>query len=576
MAKKKYKDIDVDMDSYKEGDIGMINHLEKMFIAARDGRKAQVNRWRRNEELYNGDILKPFNLPKYKTRIEPNIVHGVLETMYSIITDRPGVVDVMPKREEQMKSAYEAQKAIEWVMDDKKAIRALAGMKRDGLTFGNGFLKLAIIDDEIEFINPDIFTVFVDPLATSIQDAQCIIFATPTYCDNVKDQYGKEVSPEGKIDEYRSFIKNEKSYATDKTPELGRSDNQEDMKSTEYKGGMCILKESWYYKGSELRLATWSGKTLLQDEKAPYDFIPVVMFKNYPSAHSFYGKGEPEVVESLAVGSSIALSQGMDNLIYHGNPAIVMSKSLAKISGNRPTDKPGQVFYTNGPHERIDRLSAGNISASTLPFAESMIKLADNVSGVHEVSRGVISGGVTASRAIAQLQEAAQTIIRTKEREVGSDAIIDIYKMTLDLLSNNYSKTISIRKPADDGTGFMFEEIQPYDLDTDMDFSYVPGSSLPESRASRMDQALDLIQVGLLDQESFWKWTQVDGTKEMIDQISKMKAERERAKQQELDVMQNSTDEDEILEALLRQRELTGQAEKTREAVVEGTRAKNQ
>jgi hypothetical protein len=109
-----------------------------------------------------------------------------------------------------------------------------------------------------------------------------------------------------------------------------------------------------------------------------------------------------------------------------------------------------------------------------------------------------------------------------------------------------------------------------------MDFSYVPGSSLPESRASRMDQALDLIQVGLLDQESFWKWTQVDGTKEMIDQISKMKAERERAKQQELDVMQNSTDEDEILEALLRQRELTGQAEKTREAVVEGTRAKNQ
>jgi hypothetical protein len=148
--------------------------------------------------------------------------------------------------------------------------------------------------------------------------------------------------------------------------------------------------------------------------------------------------------------------------------------------------------------------------------------------------------------------------------------------MTLDLLSNNYSRTISIRKPADDGTGFMFEEIQPYDLDTDMDFSYVPGSSLPESRASRMDQALDLIQVGLLDQESFWKWTQVDGTKEMIDQISKMKAERERAKQQELDVMQNSTDEDEILEALLRQRELTGQAEKTREAVVEGTRAKNQ
>ena len=381
------------MEAYENDDIGTINYLEKMFQSARDARKSQVNRWRRNEELYAGQILKPFNLPKYKTRIEPNIVHGVLETMYSIITDRPGVVDIMPKREEQMKAAYQAQQAVEWMLADKKAVRALAGMKRDGLTFGNGFLKIAVVDDELEFVTPDPYTVFVDPLATSIQDAQCIIFATPTYVDTIKDKYGKDVAPEGKIDEYRSFIKNTKAYATDKAPELESSHSvEDDSKSSDYKGGMCILKECWYYKKGQLHLSSYAGKTLLQDGKAPYDFIPLVTFKNYPSAHTFYGKGEPEIVESLAVGSSIALSQGMDNLILQGSPVVVMSKSLAKIPGNRMTDKPGHVVYVNGPHERIDRLPAGNISASTLPFAESMIKLADNVSGVHEVSRGVISG----------------------------------------------------------------------------------------------------------------------------------------------------------------------------------------
>ena len=266
----------------------------------------------------------------------------------------------------------------------------------------------------------------------------------------------------------------------------------------------------------------------------------------------------------------------MDNLILQGSPVVVMSKSLSKIPGNRMTDKPGHVIFTNGPHERVDRLPAGNISASTLPIAETLMRLADNVSGVHEVTKGMTPGSVTASRAISQLNEASQTIIRAKEREIGIDAIIDIYKITLKLLQKNYSKTINIRKPASDGTGFMFEKIEPYDLNTDMDFSYVPGSSMPESRAARRDEAISLLQLGLLDEEGFWRWTQMDNTKERLNMIAKAKADRDQAMSQELDVVNSSTDENEILEALLRQREITGQAEQTRQAKVEGTRAENQ
>ena len=578
MAKKSYKDIDVDMESYSGDDIETVRYLDKMYETGKNARKAQVTRWRRNEELYNGDILKPFNLPKYKTRIETNIVHSVIETMYSIITDREPKVDVMPREDGQMEAAYQAQQSIEWVLEDKKVQRAVSGMKRDSLLYGNGFLKIAVIDDEIQFINVDPFTVFVDPLATSMDDLDCIIFATPTYVDIVKEKYGKKVKAEGKLDEFRSFIKQNKEYATDKAPSIESSHKggEGDGVSTDYKGGQCILKEAWYRKGSELRLATWCGTTLLQDEKAPYDFIPVVSSKNYPSAHSFWGKGEPEIIASLAVGSSIALSQGMDNLILQGSPVVIMSKSLAKIPGNRMTDKPGHVVYVNGPHERIDRLPAGNISASTLPMAETMMRLADNVSGVHEVTKGMTPGSVTASRAIQQLNEASQTIIRAKEREIGIDAIIDIYKITLKLLKKNYSKTINVRKPAADGTGFMFDKIEPYNLNDDMDFSYVPGSSMPESRAARRDEAISLLQLGLLDEEGFWRWTQMDNTKERLNMIAKAKAERDDAMSQELDVVNSSTDENEILEALLRQREITGQAEQTRQAKVEGTRAENQ
>ena len=116
-----------------------VKEMEKMFQSAKEARKHLISRWRGNEELYQGKMLKPFNLPKYKTRIEPNIVHSVIETMYSILTDRPPKVDVLPKREDQIMTAYQAQEAVDWTMKEKKAQRAISAMKRDGLIYGMDF-----------------------------------------------------------------------------------------------------------------------------------------------------------------------------------------------------------------------------------------------------------------------------------------------------------------------------------------------------------------------------------------------------------------------------------------------------
>tara|TARA_Y100000593_G_scaffold95059_1_gene198945 strand:+ start:311 stop:2029 length:1719 start_codon:yes stop_codon:yes gene_type:complete len=550
----------VDMDQYTSDEQSRIKRLERMLESARASKKHLINRWRRNEELVRGELLKPFNLPKYKTRIEPNIIHSVVEAMYAILTDRFPQVDIMPKKEEQIVKAYEAQEVVNHLLSQKKARRAIANMKRDGLIYGNGFLKVCIIDGEIELIVPDPFTVYVDPLATSLDKAQCVIFATPTYVEDIKDKYGKTVPQEGALDENRSFIKGDDKYATDKVnlADIDSQSSQDTTTSSDYKGGQALLKEAFFYEKGKLMLATWAGTSLLQYTDSPYDFIPLVTFNNYGTAHSIWGSGEPEKIESLAVGSSIALSQGMDNLMLQGNPVIVMSKSLSKIPGNRMTDKPGHIVYTNGPHERVDRLPAGNISASTLPMAESMIKLADTVSGVHEVSRGIISGSVTASRAISQLQEASQAVIRSKEREIGTDAVVDLYKMVLNLIVKNYSKSIDIRKHREDGQGYEFKKIQPYNLDADMDFKYVPGSSLPESRASRFDEAVDLLQLGLLDQETFWRWTQKDVTKDMLNKIAEARAQREQQMQAEMETISNSTDENEIMESLLRYRDISG------------------
>lgn len=572
MARKEYKDTGESIEvqaghtpSIEEFEF--LKYLEGKFTSAKEAKKHKIPRWRRNEELYAGEFLKPFNLPKYKSRIEPNIVHSIVETMYSILTDRNPKVDIMPKREDQTQTARIAQEAVESEMEKRKIARAVAGMKRDGLIFGNGFLKCSMYKGKVDFTVPDPYTIYFDPLATNIEDAKCVIFATPTYINEIAKRFpdGKYVKSEGKLNEHKSFIRQSDKLASPS----GRVDDLEvstkspirtDIDSAEtYGKGQALLKEAWYYNKGELYIATWANGVILQKEKAPYPFIPLVMFQNYKSSHSIWGKGEPEVVESLAVGSSITLSQAMDNMIYHGNPAVVMPKSMMKTPGNRPSDKPGQIYFTNGPHESITRLPAGNISQSSLPMANSLIQLADTVSGVHDITQGRNPSGVTASRAIAQLQEASQQVIRTKEREVGQDAIISLYKYVLYMLKNNYSENIKVRTYSQEESMYEFYEITPYKLDDDMDFKYVPGSSMPESRASRFDQALDLVQMGLLTPEQFWRWTQKDISKEILEEMMEQKRMQQEQMQQQQAVMQESTDPQEIEDALLIQQAM-GQA----------------
>ena len=553
-----------------------------MFDASKRSRAHKVPRWRRNEELYNGDFFKPFKLPKYKTRVVANTIHSIVETIYSILTDRPPKVDIMPKTEEQVERARLAQEAVESEMRKSKADRAVNHMKRDALTYGNGFLKITYSEGELSYTVPDIYTIFVDPLATNIEDAKCVIFATPTYLRDIKENYenGKKVQSEGKLDEFKSFIRAQAdssgvgqattasgtgtsggSTQTGVSSSDVRTDYMsisptDDVDEKEMYGGQVLLKEAWHYMNDKLYLTTWAGKVLLQHTEAPTEFIPVVMFKNYTDGHHFWGKGEPEIVEPLAVGTAILLSQSLDNVIYHGNPAWVMSKSLAKTPGNRPSDKPGQVFWTNGPHEVVNRLPAGNISSSNLPLAQYMMQLTDTISGIHDITQGRNPSGVTAARAISALQEASQQIIRAKERDVGADAIIDLYKKTLSILVNNYEAVITVRKNTQ--AGYEFTDIQPYELTEDMDFKYVPGSTMPESRANRIDQALDYIQLGLLTPEQFWRWHDKDISKDILEEIIEAKRMQEKLQEQQMETLNKSTDENEIMETLLNQRAQMG------------------
>ena len=83
MAQDSYDAITMEtpLDKYTDGytpsddDRRMLKYMEKMFDESKRARAHKVPRWRRNEELYNGDYFKPFKLPKYKSRVVANSTH---------------------------------------------------------------------------------------------------------------------------------------------------------------------------------------------------------------------------------------------------------------------------------------------------------------------------------------------------------------------------------------------------------------------------------------------------------------------------------------------------------------------
>ena len=125
------------------------------------------------------------------------------------------------------------------------------------------------------------------------------------------------------------------------------------------------------------------------------------------------------------------------------------------------------------------------------------------------------------------------------------------------MMHSNYEDSIRVRKEAETG-GYEFIEIAPYDIDPDLDFKYVPGSTMPESRAQRIDQALDYMQMGLLDPEKFWKWHDRDMSREILNEIMEEKQMQQDAMERDQEVLSGSTDPREIEDALLRQREAQG------------------
>jgi hypothetical protein len=269
------------------------------------------------------------------------------------------------------------------------------------------------------------------------------------------------------------------------------------------------------------------------------DVFPFSRTRNYDKDGAWHGMSEIEnLINPQQIVNSF-LAQLIDNLRVTGNPPLIYSNQ----TGFRP-DKmafmPGIAIGVNGDPNLIKWLQSPALDPKMFALVDFMRQAIDTVSGVHDVTQGRRPAGITAASAIAELQEAGQTKIREKFRQMAygledigaiSWRYVKLYYdrprvlRVTDEAGNKQFVNINESVVGPDGSVFSANDPREGEFDIRIDL----GNGLPASKVQKANLALQAFQLGLVDSQAALDGLDYPAREEIIARMKKAQMEAAQA-----------------------------------------------
>jgi hypothetical protein len=304
---------------------------------------------------------------------------------------------------------------------------------------------------------------------------------------------------------------------------------------------------------------------LLSDGPMPLEdkLIPKVRFANYIDPRCFWGISEVEQLKGPQNIFNKIYSFVLDVLTLTGNPIWIVDHD-ADVDTDNLYNRPGLVVEKAKGSE-VRREEGTQLQPYVLQILDRVQNYIREVSGNQEVSQGIRPEGVTAASAISHLQEAAQTRIRQKSRNL--DATLQdfgmIYKAYVmqcydaprifrvtnaegatkyfkfhiekrqDEQGNEY-RIAHVRNYAQDpNTGAYAEELEgkEYQIRGDFDVKVTTGSNLPFAKDQKFNKARQMFLDAVIDEEEYLKQAEYPNWQVVLQRVQEQRA---RAAQAEL------------------------------------------
>lgn len=444
-----------------------IKLVDKLFQKAKQARRAYDQKWLDNYKMFRGKQWKDVR-PTYRHSEVINLVFRAIQSEVPIITDSMPRPEFIP----QEPSDFELSKILNDILssdwDRNNWAQIVTEIIYDAHFYGAGFGYLGYdpdLDDgmgSVKFCSSDPFNMYPDPYSTNVNvESRYYLEAKPEDLEKLKQEY-PDVAQYLKADvedivrkqkdfseqiRYRSPTDNRTIYENNSS--YDQNSNNEALKITCYLKDTTMIEEEDQKEDGSIqyiqklkypngrKIVTISG-VLCEDGPIEYDDqkFPYARLLNYILPREFWGISEIEQLESPQRIFNKLISFTLDCLTLMGNPVWVVD-TTSGIDVENLFTRPGLILEKE-PGSEVRREEGTHLQPYVLQLVDRIKLMFDDISGSNDSSRGVRPEGVTAASAISALQQATQTRIRQKSRNL--DAFMqDIGQMYLSRVFQYYT-----------------------------------------------------------------------------------------------------------------------------------------
>ncbi len=507
--------------------------LEK-YKEAKKYRSTFDKDWERWYKLYAGQHWEGPK-PDWRSDATVNFIFSTIETILPIITDNAPQINVVPTMAHSNRNAEIIGEIVRRVWVDNDMDLELPIIMKNALKYGTSFAKVwwdpkaadGLGDVAISAVDPR--HMFPSPGAKNIRDAHYVVFAANVPLANILRDFpekGKLVKG-GVWEEELTLNKNITSQRSGSGDQLGPVSNTTGTATTDFakapdsRDGMMsrdklvTLIELWHKDENDQTYCTiMANGVLLKHSPNPFKHnkFPFIKFIDYPIPSCFWGMGEIQQLEKLQMSINHRRAQTSDILRLTASPPFVADADSG-INPKAMTNRPGTIIYKNRGSE-VSWLTPPQLPSALFSLQEMDKADFEAISGVHDVTQGRRPVGVEAASAITELQEAAQTRIRAKVREM-EGALRNMGRLIVSLVQQFYDDERVVRIVGAHGTKPEFVTINQTDIGENgvpirindvgigkYDIEIGVGSTLPVNRTRRADQMKELFQLGIVDRRA--------------------------------------------------------------------------
>lgn len=562
----------------------LIRKCNGLFQKAKKYKSKHDSDWIDYYKLFRGKQWKE-QRPSYRASEVYNLIWQTIQSMVPVIIDARPKFEFLPTEPSDREFADLMNDICTADWQKNNWLYTLTEVLYDSHLYGTGLssLKYDPKKNKLIYHSLDPFYAFPSP---SAEDMRCrcdyFITAEPMDVDWVKRLFPEKAefikadivnfASEKRVDltttKYNSpssdqlYVEVMGGYDNNSAPEVlvktvyleDSEVLEEEMEDPNDNTQMIVQKRLKYPNGRQIIIA---NDIILDDDSIEYegeDLFPFQRLINYILPRSFWGISELEPLASPQRTFNKLVSYVLDVLYLAGNPVWIVSNDSG-VDTENITNQPGLIIEKE-PGTEVRREEGVQLQPYVLSIIDRMKTWFEESSGNQDVSRGIAPGSVTAASAIADLQNAAQTRIRLKMKNL--DAYLQdfgqqyasrvmqfytapqVFRLTGKDGTEKYFK-MSIQKQ-EDGTSKAFVQrftennllnpiAEEYQLRGQLDVRVTTGSSLPFSKVQTEQRAYQLYDRGIIDAEEVLKsldypnWEAIQQRmQEQADRVAQQKA----------------------------------------------------